>query len=241
MTNEHYEKNMEIWNKAKQPPASALKEIKGGRLKGMSDINPQWRFQVMTEIFGSCGIGWKYTIERTWTERGSEGQVAAFAEISLYTVNSIGDWGYPVPGIGGSMFISNEKNGQYTNDEAFKMALTDALGVAMKALGVAADIYAGKWDGSKYTGSTTVSEPDPTSPMTKEMKKKIVAQFNKFGIKDNDKIKTAMQVFKDDYCDGNELTIGDYSKFILRMGGICDQLFRKITEEDVKEEFGIEK
>ena len=30
------------------------------------------------------------------------------------------------------------------------MAITDALSVAMKMIGVAADIYAGRWDGSRY-------------------------------------------------------------------------------------------
>jgi len=28
---------MEIWNKLKQPPVSALKQIRGGRLKGMTE------------------------------------------------------------------------------------------------------------------------------------------------------------------------------------------------------------
>jgi hypothetical protein len=31
------------------------------------------------------------------------------------------------------------------------MALTDALGVAFRAIGVAADVYNGRWDGKQYT------------------------------------------------------------------------------------------
>ena len=34
-----------------------------------------------------------------------------------------------------------ESKGAYVSDECYKMALTDALSVAMKALGVAADVY----------------------------------------------------------------------------------------------------
>lgn len=34
--------------------------------------------------------------------------------------------------------------------KAYKMAVTDALSVALKALGVGADIYAGKWTVQKY-------------------------------------------------------------------------------------------
>jgi hypothetical protein len=142
--------NMEIWDKVKRPPASALKTIQGGRLKGMSDISPVWRLQAMTEVFGACGSGWHYEIVRLWTEPGTEGQVVAFAQISLFTKDSIGEWSAPIPGIGGSMLIAKEKSGLYTSDEAYKMAVTDALSVAMKALGVASDVYLGLWDGSKY-------------------------------------------------------------------------------------------
>jgi len=145
---------MEIWNKLKQPPASALKTIRAGRLKGMSDINPQWRYQIMTEQFGPCGIGWKYEIKRLWTEPASENQILAFAEILLYIAHGNGSqWSDPIPGIGGSTLVAKESKGLYSSDEAYKMAVTDALSVAMKMLGVAADIYAGLWDGSKYRES----------------------------------------------------------------------------------------
>jgi len=148
---------MEIWNKLKQPPVSALKQIRGGRLKGMTDVNPQWRYQAMTETFGLCGEGWKYEIMRLWVEPSAaggdfdQGQVCAFAEIELSTWNKGRDsWNDPIPGIGGSMLVAKEKHGPYVSDEAYKMAVTDALSVAMKMIGMAADIYAGLWDGSKY-------------------------------------------------------------------------------------------
>lgn len=141
--------NMEIWEKVKQPPKSALREIGAGRLKGKTDISPQWRYQVMTEIFGPCGVGWKYTVDNKWREEGSSGQVMAFADVSLY-VKTDGEWSEAIPGSGGSMLVVQEKSGLHTSDEAYKMAVTDALSVAMKMLGIAADIYMGLWDGSKY-------------------------------------------------------------------------------------------
>ena len=142
-------KNMELWNKLKQPPPTALKKITGGRLNGKSDINPQWRYEVMTENFGVCGVGWKFTVDKKWLEPASENQVIAFADITLYT-KSNDVWSEGIPGNGGSMLIEKEKAGLHSSDEAYKMAITDALGTAMKMLGVAADIYASKWDGSKY-------------------------------------------------------------------------------------------
>ncbi len=60
------------------------------------------------------------------------------------------EWSAAIPGTGGSSFVAKERSGLYTSDECFKMALTDAISVACKALGFAADIY---WeaDASKYT------------------------------------------------------------------------------------------
>ena len=142
--------NMELWDKVKQPPPDALKKITGGRLSGKTDISPQWRYQVMTEQFGVCGVDWKYEIDEVWLEPASEGQTAVFVKVLLY-IKVDDKWSDPIPGIGGSMLIAKEGGGLHTNDEAYKMATTDALSVCMKMLGVGSDVYAGKWDGTKYT------------------------------------------------------------------------------------------
>lgn len=144
--------NMSLYNAVRTPPPTALKQISGGRLKGMTDINPMWRIKTMTEQFGPCGEGWKYTIDRIWLEHGANGEIAAFALISLY-YRIEGEWSEPIPGIGGSGFVNKETGGMYTDDECYKKALTDALSVACKALGVAADVY---WqsDKSKYSKDT---------------------------------------------------------------------------------------
>lgn len=150
-------KSVEIYDSLSRPPKEALKQIKGGRLQGMSDITPQWRYKAMTEKFGLCGIGWKYTIDKQWTEPGSDGQTMCFANVSVYVKD--GDkWSDPIPGTGGSMIVEKEKSGLHTNDEGYKMCVTDALSVAMKYLGVAAAIYAGLWDGSEYKDGGGVNE-----------------------------------------------------------------------------------
>jgi len=160
--------SLEIWNKLKSPPKDALKVIAAGRLKGKSDINPQWRYEAMTDVFGECGKGWKYEIVKLWTEEAPEGQVFCFAQINLYTENGTGKlsgeppWNDPIPGVGGSMLIAKETAGLHANDEAFKMAITDALSVAMKMLGMAADIYRGFWDGSKYNRPVAQEEKQDT-------------------------------------------------------------------------------
>ena len=51
--------NMDIYNAVSTVPGSAQKRITGGRLNGMTDINPIWRIRELTELFGPCAIGWK--------------------------------------------------------------------------------------------------------------------------------------------------------------------------------------
>lgn len=155
--------NLSLWNQVKQPPSWALKKITGGRLSNKTDISPQWRLQALTELFGPCGTGWYYEIVRLWNDEMASGEVIAHAEIKLYVINGNsaaldpgkpGYWSAPIPGIGGNKLVEKESGGLHVSDEGYKMAVTDAISVACKQLGIAADIYAGSWDGSKYTKDT---------------------------------------------------------------------------------------
>ncbi|MDF2651399.1 MAG: hypothetical protein K0Q73_7204 [Paenibacillus sp.] len=141
--------NMKIYEQVREVPKEALKPISGGRLKGMSDINPMWRIKMLTEMFGICGIGWKVEITDKRLERGEGVEVVCFVDINLY-VKVDGEWSAPIPGMGGSSFVTQERNGPFTSDECFKMAYTDAISVACKSLGFAADVYFAN-DRTKYT------------------------------------------------------------------------------------------
>lgn len=62
--------NLEFYNSARSVPQEALREIKAGRLKGFTDINPMWRDKKLTELFGPCGIGWYAPIDKQWDRAG---------------------------------------------------------------------------------------------------------------------------------------------------------------------------
>ena len=149
--------NLELYNKLRTPPKDALRAITAGRLKGKTDINPMWRIKALTETFGPCGIGWKYVIKDKRLETTEVGETAAFVDIDLF-YKWEGEWSEAIPGTGGNMFVANEKNGPYVDDECYKKALTDAISVAAKALGVGGDVYWQK-DPTKYTAS-----PDQAAP-----------------------------------------------------------------------------
>jgi hypothetical protein len=209
--------NLELWNKVKDVPDNAQKKIQAGRLKGMTDINPMWRIKILTEQFGICGIGWYYTIERQWLENGSDGQKTAHCNIKLY-VKQGSDWSQGIEGTGGSSHVTNESKGAYTNDECYKMALTDAISVSCKALGIGAEIY---WnsDNTKYNDNKkenivnkkeNVPFPDTDSMatfeqvgeiltfQTSEAINKCLQAYNKKGIKFNDKQQSLIIKRRDD-------------------------------------------
>lgn len=150
--------NLYIYNRARSVPEGAKKQITAGRLKGMTDINPLFRIKTLTELFGPCGIGWTYEIDKQWVESYGE-EVAAFCNIQL-RVKIDGEWSMSIPGTGGSKLAAKEKSGVYVSDECFKMALTDALSVACKQLGIGADVY---WAGNRTKYSTPQEKEDPAT------------------------------------------------------------------------------
>lgn len=165
--------NLGIYESVRKVPQSAQREIQAGRLKGKTDINPMWRIKALTEQFGPCGIGWKYTITDKRLENGANNEVSAFVDIDLF-IKVDGAWSDAIPGTGGSAFVASERNGLYTSDECFKMALTDAISVACKALGFGADVYWAK-DATKYTPRTERQQPNEAAgkPVCKDCGKPI--------------------------------------------------------------------
>jgi len=197
--NAHYEK-------LASPPADAVKQITGGKLKGFSDINPQWRYEALTNEFGLCGVGWKFEIANTFTEPVPATQeMMIFVQVNLY-VKEGDQWSEPIPGFGGDFLIVKDKNGIHGNDEGYKMAITDALGSAAKVIGVAADIYRGRME-SKYSRPAAPPAPKPQAPKAPrkvESLRAIAAAAKELGAS-NDDIK---EVMKRHYNKGasNELT-----------------------------------
>jgi hypothetical protein len=142
--------NLQLYNRFAQPPESALKSFSNGKFSG-TDINPMWRIKALTEAFGPCGMGWYTEIVRMWREDTEDGTATVYCHLNLYIKQ--GDvWSKPISGVGGNTLMRKTKSGNSTTDEAYKMAYTDAMGIACKALGIGADIW-WKEARSKYTAN----------------------------------------------------------------------------------------
>jgi len=150
--------NMSYYEMGRAVPEEAKKQFNNGSFQG-TDINPMWRIKKLTEMFGPAGIGW-YT--EILTERCEEhaDAVIAIVNLNLY-IKVDGEWSKPIYGTGGNVII--RKEGAKVSDEGYKMAYTDALSVACKALGIGADVYFEK-DKTKYTAEET---KEPTKSATK--------------------------------------------------------------------------
>ena len=71
-----------------------------------------------------------------------------FCTVGLWYVQSARS--QTVYGVGGDKVVVKQSSGLRTDDEAFKKAYTDALGNAMKFIGVGADVHMGQFDDNKY-------------------------------------------------------------------------------------------
>lgn len=157
----------EIFQALSKVPESMKRPFNNGKFQG-TDVNPMWRIQVLTETFGPCGFGWYYEITRQWLEVGCS-STRCFTNINLYVKDpATKEWSKPIPGTGGSVFTTGGQKAS-DSDECYKMSLTDALSVAMKALGVAAEVYYGNRAvpfESKYDQFAVIDTPNSPSAAT---------------------------------------------------------------------------
>lgn len=215
--------NLWIYEQVREVPKGAQRAIQGGRLRGKTDINPMWRLKALTEMFGPVGTGWKYTIDKMWTEAVGD-VVAVFVNISLYYKHN-GEWSEAIPGTGGNMLAEKEKSGIYVSDECYKMALTDAIGVAAKALGVAANIY---WesDKTKYNNDNAGQAPkavENSEPKSLSNAQEIAALIKDTKITGNDIAAKVKADFGKDKV--NELTESEFALFF-------EQIERCVSESE---------
>lgn len=139
--------NMRFYEAGRVVPQEAQKQFSNGKFSG-TDINPMWRIKKLTELFGPAGIGWYYKVLSERCEQHAD-VTMSIVDLELY-IKVDGEWSMPIYGTGGNQLVKSTTKGQQASDEGYKMALTDALSVACKALGIGADIYFER-DKTKYT------------------------------------------------------------------------------------------
>ena len=149
--------NMDLWDKLSRTDPAHTKTFKrAGGFSGTA-VKPIYTVQRMTEEFGPCGQGWGIGEPVFQVVPGDNKEVLVFCTVGLWTATN-GVQNLYIYGVGGDKVVTHIKaNEQYNrperwenDDEAFKKAFTDAVGNAMKYLGMSADVHMGLFDDSKY-------------------------------------------------------------------------------------------
>jgi len=213
------ELNVVLWDDLKEVPKEAKKEIRGGRMNGKTDINPMWRWHKLTEVFGPCGVGWRFDVENVRREDvEASDEVLIFVTV-LLSIKHSGEWSEPIPGTGGSKMVSKERGGLYIDDDAVKKATTDALGVAAKMLGLGSDVYSQNADWTKYSNAYKPSEHPPAEEKTHATKDQqtltIATAYEKLALANGDPVKLeAAEEWATDAPGKGLITARDGRKFL---------------------------
>ena len=140
--------NLALWSAVEKTPPDQTKKITGKTYQGTSP-KPHYLVRKATEAFGPCGIGWGFTVVDERVEDGAGGERAHIARVKVWY-----DWKGKrgeVEHIGGTQFSGTRQSGKsFTDEDAPKKSVTDALVKALSMLGFAGDIFMGRYDDSKY-------------------------------------------------------------------------------------------
>lgn len=139
---------MELWKKVEKTDPKHTKAITGKAYQGTSP-KPYYLVQKATETFGPCGIGWGFTVLDERIEEGADGERMSIARVRVwYKWN---DARGEVEHVGGTQFCGKRASGKFfTDEDAPKKSVTDALVKALSMIGFAGDIFMGLYDDSKY-------------------------------------------------------------------------------------------
>lgn len=172
--------NVRFYKQFMTTPKDAQKAFNNGRFSG-TDLNPMYRIKKLTEVFGPAGFGWwtqnvRYKFveaDITPPDKKTElpiKETSVFCELELIIRDpETKEVSQPIYGVGGNTYIAQGKYGPRASDEAMKMAYTDAISIACKALGIGHDIWYSN-DRTKYTmnsDSAPATKPEAKPAETK--------------------------------------------------------------------------
>lgn len=146
-------KNIEIWNQVKATDPRYTKQFqRGGGFSGTA-INAVYLIQKATELWGPMGGKWGIRIVKEEILQGAplmaNEQVIGHELVHKINAEVFHPDGF-VPSIGLTTFVGKNRFGVFTDEEAPKKSLTDALTKGLSWLGFAADVHLGLYDDNKY-------------------------------------------------------------------------------------------
>lgn len=164
--------NLALWNAVEKTPPDQTKPITGKSYNGTSP-KPHYLVRKATETFGPCGIGWGFTVDER-IEDGAMIEPGHFEKMHVAKVTVWYEWQGKrgeVVHVGGTPFSGcrRPKQGEtrgapFTDEDAPKKSVTDALVKALSMIGFAGDIFMGRYDDSKYVSELQVEAREAAKP-----------------------------------------------------------------------------
>lgn len=153
--------NTALWDSVQTTDPKYTKGFsRGGGFKGTA-TNATYLAKKATERFGPCGTGWGINVVNEEIITGAphvDGDGCCIAHDLIHKVHARlwyvldGKRG-EVEQFGQTQIVGKNKNGFYTDEEAPKKSLTDAMTKCLSLLGFSADIHLGLYDDNKYVAS----------------------------------------------------------------------------------------
>lgn len=168
----------DLWDRlGKTDPKHTKPFSRAGGFRGTA-IKPMFSFHRMTEEFGACGEGWGVN-EPSFQVVHVGDDALVYCTVSVWH----GQRENIVFGVGGDKVAGKNKNGQFTDDEAFKKAFTDAVTNALKLIGVGADVHMGLFDDNKYVSEAKAefAEKRPNPHVTRAADVFPVPDYDQYG------------------------------------------------------------
>ena len=145
-----------LWDLVCKTDPKATKEFRReGGFKGTA-TNATWLAKRATEVFGPMGIGWGIdVVDESIIPGGAinETDREMIHKVRIKLWYNYGDARGEITHFGQTMLVGKNKYGVYTDEEAPKKSLTDAMSKCLSMLGFAADVHMGLFDDNKYVAA----------------------------------------------------------------------------------------
>jgi hypothetical protein len=182
-------KNLSIWDSVQKTDPKYTKSFtRGGGFSGTA-INAVYLIHKATELWGPIGSKWGYRNVNEEVMQGApiyvNGEAVCHELIHKVTIEIF----YPdgaITSFGVTTFVGKNKYGPFTDEEAPKKSLTDALTKGLSWLGFSSDVHLGLYDDNKYVAEVKKQFDEERKQSAKEPEQESAAfkQFEKEWLED---------------------------------------------------------